>query len=130
MINVTNSFGISFKEDEKDGKTWFLDHIYIEEMYEMLKKMNGKSFSTLNTKGWIGRCILARERIIGWYYTRLKLYTSDQEINDLFKWFIAKPVMVIVDVWPNTIGILIDVYLAIEIKDMSLYYYSISGCFF
>jgi len=75
-----------------------LDHIYIEEMYEMLKKMNGKSFSTLNTKGWIGRCILARERIIGWYYTRLKLYTSDQEINDLFKWFIAKPVMVIVDV--------------------------------
>ena len=52
-INVANSFGIPFEEDEKDSRTWFLDHIYIEGMYEMFKKVNGKSFSTLNTKGWI-----------------------------------------------------------------------------
>jgi 26S proteasome regulatory subunit N8 len=42
-INVANSFGIPFEEDEKDSKTWFLDHNYIEGMYEMFKKVNGES---------------------------------------------------------------------------------------
>jgi len=65
MINIVNYFSISFEENEKDSKIWFLDHIYIEGMYEMLKKVNGESFLTLNTKGWIERCILARERMIG-----------------------------------------------------------------
>ena len=40
-INVANSFGIPFEEDEKDPKTWFLDHNYIEGMWEMFKKVNG-----------------------------------------------------------------------------------------
>lgn len=43
-INVANSFGIPFEEDEKDSKTWFLDHNYIEGMYEMFKKVNGESW--------------------------------------------------------------------------------------
>ena len=42
-INVANSFGIPFEEDERDPKTWFLDHNYIEGMYSMFKKVNGKS---------------------------------------------------------------------------------------
>jgi len=42
-INVANSFAIPFEEDEKDSKTWFLDHNYIEGMYEMFKKVNGAS---------------------------------------------------------------------------------------
>lgn len=63
---------------------------------------------------------LARERMIGWYHTGPKLRASDQEINDLFKRFIAKPVMVIVDVRPNTVGIPTDAYFAVEeIKDVS-----------
>jgi 26S proteasome regulatory subunit N8 len=41
IVNVANSFGIPFEEDEKDSKTWFLDHNYIEGMYEMFKKVNG-----------------------------------------------------------------------------------------
>lgn len=41
-INVANSFGIPFEEDEKDSKTWFLDHNYIQGMYEMFKKVNGR----------------------------------------------------------------------------------------
>lgn len=40
-VNVANSFGIPFEEDEKDPKTWFLDHNYIEGMWEMFKKVNG-----------------------------------------------------------------------------------------
>ncbi|KAG6830496.1 hypothetical protein H0H87_007853 [Tephrocybe sp. NHM501043] len=99
-INVANSFGIPFEEDEKDSKTWFLDHNYIEGMYEMFKKVN------------------ARERMIGWYHTGPKLRASDQEINELFKRFVARPVMVIVDVRPQTVGIPTDAYFAVEeIKD-------------
>ena len=40
-INVANSFGIPFEEDERDAKTWFLDHNYIDGKYEMFKKVNG-----------------------------------------------------------------------------------------
>ena len=40
-VNVANSFGIPFEEDDKDSKTWFLDHNYIEGMWEMFKKVNG-----------------------------------------------------------------------------------------
>ena len=69
--------------------------------------------------------------MIGWYHTGPKLRASDQEINDLFKRFIAKPVMVIVDVRPNTVGIPTDAYFAAEeIKDVSPHHHSISGSFF
>jgi 26S proteasome regulatory subunit N8 len=61
---------------------------------------------------------LARERMIGWYHTGPKLRASDQEINDLFKQYIARPVMVIVDVRPHTVGIPTNAYFAVEeIKD-------------
>lgn len=40
-VNVANSFGIPFEEDDKDSQTWFLDHNYIEGMWEMFKKVNG-----------------------------------------------------------------------------------------
>ena len=57
--------------------------------------------------------------MIGWYHTGPKLRASDQEINDLFKRYIAKPVMVIVDVRPDTVGIPTDAYYAVEeIKDV------------
>lgn len=38
---MANSFAIPFEEDEKDPKTWFLDHNYIEGMWTMFKKVNG-----------------------------------------------------------------------------------------
>jgi len=99
-INVANSFGVPFEEDEKDSKTWFLDHNYIEGMWEMFKKVN------------------ARERMIGWYHTGPKLRAADQEINEFLKQYIANPVMVIVDVRPETVGIPTDAYFAVEeIKD-------------
>jgi 26S proteasome regulatory subunit N8 len=59
--------------------------------------------------------------MIGWYHTGPKLRASDQEINELFKRFVARPVMVIVDVRPNTVGIPTDAYFAVEeIKDVRL----------
>ncbi|EEB88626.1 hypothetical protein MPER_13448, partial [Moniliophthora perniciosa FA553] len=60
-----------------------------------------------------------KERMIGWYHSGPKLRASDQEINDLFKKYIARPVMVIVDVRPETVGIPADAYFAVEeIKDV------------
>ncbi|KAF9518241.1 hypothetical protein BS47DRAFT_1422771 [Hydnum rufescens UP504] len=100
IVNVANSFAIPFEEDEKDSKTWFLDHNYIDTMWQMFKSVN------------------ARERMIGWYHTGPKLRASDQEINDLFKRFIPRPVMVIVDVRQQEVGIPTNAYFAVEeIKD-------------
>lgn len=31
-----------FDEDDKDDSVWFLDHDYLENMYGMFKKVNGK----------------------------------------------------------------------------------------
>lgn len=62
--------------------------------------------------------------MIGWYHTGPKLRASDQEINELFKRFVARPVMVIVDVRPHTVGIPTDAYFAVEeIKDVRFILY-------
>lgn len=42
VVNVANSFAVPFEEDENNSKTWFLDHNYIESMWEMFKKVNGE----------------------------------------------------------------------------------------
>jgi proteasome lid subunit RPN8/RPN11 len=60
------------------------------------------SFFSLGYK-LMKNCV-ARERMIGWYHTGPELRSSDQDINDLFKRFIARPVMVIVDVRAQVVG--------------------------
>lgn len=95
-VNVANSFAIPFEEDEKDPSVWFLDHNYVEAMNDMFKKVN------------------AREKMIGWYHTGPKLRASDLEINNLFKRYVPHPVLVIVDVKPNDIGLPTDSYFAVE----------------
>jgi 26S proteasome regulatory subunit N8 len=68
---------------------------------------------------YLSRTTPARERMIGWYHTGPKLRASDQEINDLMKRFIARPVMVIVDVRQQSVSIPTDAYFAVEeIKDV------------
>jgi 26S proteasome regulatory subunit N8 len=66
-INVANSFAgepaelgvwrtrganwllcaVPFEEDDKDPRTWFLDHNYIESMNDMFKKVNGERRAAL-----------------------------------------------------------------------------------
>lgn len=36
-------FQVPFDEDDKDKSVWFLDHDYLENMYGMFKKVNGKN---------------------------------------------------------------------------------------
>lgn len=104
--NISNSFAVPFEEDDKDPRTWFLDHDYVQAMNDMFKKVN------------------AREKLIGWYHTGPKLRASDLEINDVVKRYTPKPVMVIVDVRSDDErqgaggGIPTDAYFAVEeIKD-------------
>ncbi|KAJ1501196.1 proteasome regulatory particle subunit [Coelomomyces lativittatus] len=99
-VNVANSFAIPFEEDEKDPSVWFLDHNYVESMSDMFRKVN------------------AKEKMIGWYHTGPKLRSSDLFINELFKRFIKDPVLVVVDVNPDHVGLPTDSYFSIEeIKD-------------
>ncbi|CCX35439.1 putative Proteasome regulatory particle subunit [Taphrina deformans PYCC 5710] len=98
-VNVANSFAVPFEEDDKDPSVWFLDHNFVESMYDMYKKIN------------------AKEKMIGWYHSGPKLRASDLQINELFKRWIPQPVLVVVDVMP-TVGIPTEAYFAVEeIKD-------------
>lgn len=98
-VNVANSFAVPFEEDERDPSVWFLDHNFVESMYDMYKKIN------------------AKEKMIGWYHSGPKLRASDLQINELFKKWIPQPVLVVVDVAP-TVGIPTEAYFAVEeIKD-------------
>jgi 26S proteasome regulatory subunit N8 len=51
VLDVTNCYAVPFEEDKDDPSIWFFDHIYHENMYNMMRKING------------------REKIIGWYST-------------------------------------------------------------
>jgi len=58
--------------------------------------------------------------MVGWYHTGPQLRVSDQEINDVFKRYMPRPVMVIVDTRQSTVGIPTEAYFAVEeIKDVS-----------
>ena len=36
-LDIANSFAIPFDEDDKDRDVWFLDHEYLENMYNMFR---------------------------------------------------------------------------------------------
>lgn len=85
-----------FDEDDKDDSVWFLDHDYLENMYGMFKKVNGKavklslksSFVSLPLDSYLLITVCwfpARERIVGWYHTGPKLHKNDIAINELVK---------------------------------------------
>ncbi|KAA1098766.1 proteasome regulatory particle subunit [Puccinia graminis f. sp. tritici] len=108
-LNVANSFAVPFDEEEaapsssSQPPSWFLDHNFVEAMGEMFKKVS------------------AKEKLIGWYHTGPKLRATDLEINEVFKRYCPRPVMVIVDVRADrgvVKGSVTDAYFAIEeIKD-------------
>merc|ERR1719290_873136 len=95
-LDVSNSFAIPFDEDDKDRDVWFLDHEYLEQMYNMFKKVN------------------AKERIVGWYHTGPKLHQNDILINDLIRRYCKHSVRVIIDAKPTTIGLPTEAYRAVE----------------
>lgn len=75
---------------------WFLDHDYLESMYDMFKKVS------------------AREKIVGWYHTGPKLYNNDIAINELIRRYCLNPILVIIDSEPKVLGLPTAAYMAIE----------------
>jgi len=96
ILDVANSFAIPFDEDDKDPTVWYLDHDYLENMYNMFKKVN------------------AKERIIGWYHTGPKLNPNDIKINELVRRFNPNSVLVIIDAQPKELGLPTEAYIAVE----------------
>lgn len=43
LIHCHCPFPVPFDEDDRDDSVWFLDHDYLENMYGMFKKVNGKA---------------------------------------------------------------------------------------
>ena len=51
VVDVANSFAVPFEEDPREPHIWFLDHLYLEGMFGMVRRVN------------------AKEKIVGWYTT-------------------------------------------------------------
>lgn len=96
VLDISNSFAIPFDEDDKDKSVWFLDHDYLENMYDMFKKVN------------------AREKVVGWYHTGPKLHQNDIAINELIRRYCANSMLVIIDGAPKNLGLPTDAYQAVE----------------
>lgn len=94
VIQVTNSFALPFEEDDRNHKIWFLDHSYLEAMFNMFRKVN------------------AREKVIGWYSTGPRLREADQDINDLVSKYVETPLLVICEVQPKGEGLPTTAYYA------------------
>lgn len=95
-LDVANSFAVPFEEDEKNPEVYFLDHDYLETMFNMFRKVN------------------ARERIVGWYHTGPKLRAGDVNINEVLRRFVPHPVLVVVDVVPKALGLPVQSYVCVE----------------
>lgn len=124
-----------FDEDDKDKSVWFLDHDYLENMYGMFKKVNGK-YRVLTSKidviyllhrisflrGWSYFLYLllwksffvAREKVVGWYHTGPKLHQNDIAINELIRRYCPNSVLVIIDAKPKDLGLPTEAYRAVE----------------
>ena len=55
MLNVAQCYchkqrfdlAVPFEEDEKDQKVWYVDHQYLEKMFVMFRKVNGKLYASV-----------------------------------------------------------------------------------
>ncbi|KAG7401079.1 26S proteasome non-ATPase regulatory subunit 7 [Phytophthora boehmeriae] len=94
--DITNSFAVPFDEDLRNPGIWYLDHDFLENMYQMFKKIN------------------AKERIVGFYSSGPKIRKADLDIDDLFRRYCPNPVLVICDVRPNVDGLPTTAYGSVE----------------
>jgi proteasome lid subunit RPN8/RPN11 len=80
VLEVTNCYAVPFEEDKDEPDIWFFDHIYHENMYNMMRKIN------------------SREKIIGWYSTGPDIKKCDIAINEIIRRYNTSPVFVVIRV--------------------------------
>ena len=100
VLDVTNCYAVPFEEDLQEPDVWFFDHIYHEEMFNMMRKINGK------------------EKIIGWYSTGPQSKKADIQINEIIRRYNTQPVFVIIKVQEShQIGLPTEAYFTQEEVD-------------
>ena len=80
VLEVTNCYAVPFEEDKDEPEIWFFDHIYHEQMFSMMRKIN------------------SREKIIGWYSSGPKIRQNDIHINEILRKYNSNPVFVVIRV--------------------------------
>ena len=80
ILDVTNCYAVPFEEELNDPDVWFFDHIYAEDMYGMMRRINGK------------------EKIIGWYSSGPRIKRADIMINEILRHYNTNPVFVVCNV--------------------------------
>jgi len=83
VLQVTNCFALPFEEDLNDLDVWFFDHLYLEEMFTMMKRINGK------------------EVIVGWYSSGKSIKKNDIQINEITRRYNSNPVYCLINVQEN-----------------------------
>ena len=79
-LEVTNCFALPFEEDLRDLDVWFFDHLYMEEMFTMMRRINGK------------------EKIVGWYSSGCDIKKNDIQINEILRRYNSNPVFCLINV--------------------------------
>ena len=82
-VEVVNSYAIPFEEDPSQSSIWFLDHLFHESMYAMMRKISQK------------------EKFVGWYTTGDSFKAHDIQINEIFRRYTDRPIFLVVDVEHN-----------------------------
>ncbi len=100
VLHVTNCYAVPFEEDLNEPKIWFFDHIYHENMFNMMRKINTK------------------EKICGWYTSGPSIKKADIDINEILRRYNTEPVMVVVKVHEaESLGIPTETYCTQEEVD-------------
>jgi len=100
-VDCTNTFAVPFEEDSRNPSVFYLDHNYLENMYELYRKVNSK------------------ERVVGFYSTGPTIRPNDLRIHDIVKRFLPRncitaPVFCIVDIRPHLESLPTTAYKVVE----------------
>jgi proteasome lid subunit RPN8/RPN11 len=80
ILDITNCYAVPFEEDLQEPDIWFFDHIYHEQMFNMMRRINGK------------------EMIIGWYSSGPNVRLADISINEIVRRYNSNPCFVVCNV--------------------------------
>jgi 26S proteasome regulatory subunit N8 len=110
---------VPFEEDDKDSSIWFLDHSYHEQMYRMCRRINGMAFvqtcrCAQHLLALTPHLHSAKEAVVGWYSTGPKVREADLDIHEMIGNYVASPVLVVIDVQPQELGLPTSAYTMVE----------------
>lgn len=96
VVHITNSYALPFEEEVKDINIFYIDDIYNENLFNMIRKIN------------------AKEKILGWYTTGSNIKPNDIFINELFYKYHHAPIFLLVNVHTDQSILPVNAYVAIE----------------